>query len=349
VQRPVFSSSYFTFGRAASPVTLLAAVIVVAAAAVATPAFTAPAAAQAVTDLRVMSFNIRVDSGGGPNRWALRRDNVVKVIDDFDPDIAGLQEDREHQGRFIQDKLPRYAMFGRAASPNVASENNAILYRADRFTELRAGTFWLSETPDAVGSRSWGSKVRTVNWVELADQGNPGLVLVVMNTHWQHTAKGAKARLESARIMRRRIAKIAPEVPVILLGDFNADQGSAPYDRLTGRAAGGADEDDRFLVDTFRNRHPETSSTVGTAHRFTGKAGKGRIDWILHDDGFQTLAADIVRTRFNNRYPSDHFPVTAMLEPVTAADVAAAGCASPAATTSAPAPSGVLERGTAAR
>ena len=269
--------------------------------------------AQEVADLRVMSFNIRVDAGGGPNRWAVRRDNVVTVIDDFDPDVLGLQEDRAHQDQFILNRLPRYSSFGRAADPRGASEHNAILYRTDRFTELRAGTFWLSETPEVPGSRSWGSKIRTVNWVELADHDNPGLALVVMNTHWQHTPQGAKARLHSAAIMRRKMAEIAGGVPVVFTGDFNADQGSAPYDRMTGRD--GHDER-QFLVDTYRNRHPDDSAAVGTAHRFTGRAGRGRIDWILHDDGFDTLAAGIVRTAFNGRYPSDHFPITAVLDPV---------------------------------
>jgi endonuclease/exonuclease/phosphatase family metal-dependent hydrolase len=288
------------------------------------------AAQQPPLGLRVMSFNIRVDTGGGPNRWELRRDNVVKVIDDFDPDLLGMQEDREHQDKYILNKLPRYSKFGRAANPKVASEENAILYRADRFTELRSGTFWLSETPDKPGSRSWGSKVRSVNWVELADLGNPGLVFVVMNTHWENGPSGGKARLQSASIMRQKMAEIAPDVPVVFTADFNADQGSAPYDRMTGRDG---NDNRRFLIDTYRNRHADESDKVGTAHRFTGKAGKGRIDWILHDDGFDTLAADIVRASFNGRYPSDHFAITATLEPVSAAPRAGASATVQSSTT----------------
>ena len=301
--------------RAGSPFSLLVIVAIVVG--VGANALAPARAAGQVAELRVMSFNIRVDAGGGPNRWERRRDHVVTVIDTFDPDVLGMQEDRAHQGDFILRRLPRYAKFGRAAHANGSGEHNAICYRADRFTELRAGTFWLSPTPDEPGSKGWGAKQgRTVNWVELADHDNPGLVFVVMNTHWEHARRGAEARLHSAALMRRRMARIAEGVPVILLGDFNADQGSAPYQRLTGRDD---QDDERFLIDTYRNRHPDDSDKVGTAHRFTGRARTGRIDWILHDDGFDTLAAEIVRTGFNGRYPSDHFAITAVLEPVPAA------------------------------
>lgn len=275
----------------------------------------APARADAQrTDLRVMSFNIRVDVDHGPNRWAARRDKVVEVIDAFNPDVLGLQEDRKHQGEYILDRLPRYTMFGRGSQADGSGERNAILYRTGRFTELRSGTFWLSETPEVEGSRSWRVKVpRTVNWIELEDNRNGDFRFVVMNTHWEHAPRGAEARLRSAALMRRKIADIAPDVPVVLTGDFNADEGDAPYRRVTGRD----DEDDeRFLTDSYRNRHPRDSGAAGTAHRFTGRAGRRRIDWVLHDVGFDTLDATIVRTSFAGRYPSDHFPVTATLQPV---------------------------------
>ena len=44
-------------------------------------------------------------------------------------------------------------------------------------------------------------------------------------------------------------------------------------------------------------------------------ADRRDIDFVLHDDYFQTAEATIVRTSFGGRYPSDHFPVTALLFP----------------------------------
>lgn len=295
--------------------------------------FTASDAAAQRTDLRVMSFNIHVDAGTGPNRWDLRRDLVVDVIRDYNADILGMQEDESHQGTFIRNELgSRYTRFGRSvnANANGAGEYNSILYRTSRFTEVRSGTFWLSTTPNVPGSQSWGADfARTANWIELEDNNNPGFSFVVMNTHWEHAEHGATARLNSATLMRQKMSQIAPDIPVMFTGDFNGDQGGAAYQRMTGRDDF---DDERFLIDTYRNRHPGDSGTVGTAHNFDGNAGGGRIDWILHDeDSFDTLSAEIVRTHDNGRYPSDHFPITATLEPVVVPEPATALAAAAAA------------------
>jgi endonuclease/exonuclease/phosphatase family metal-dependent hydrolase len=164
-----------------------------------------------------------------------------------------------------------------------------------------------------------------VTWLELRDRQNPASSFVIMNTHWDHVS--AEARLESATLMRRKIRELASGIPVILTGDFNADQGGDAHRRMTGLD----DFDDvRNLVDTYREIHPEDSATVGTAHGFDGRAGDGRIDWILHDRDFLTLDAGIDRTSFDGRYPSDHFPITAVIRPVPEPGSAAAACAAAA-------------------
>jgi endonuclease/exonuclease/phosphatase family metal-dependent hydrolase len=262
-----------------------------------------------------MSFNIRTGlADDGPNRWDLRKDLVVDVIDSFNPDIFGVQEDRGFQVDYLQDEMPRYSAFGRGAEAGGGGERNTILYRTSRFTRLRQGTFWLSDS-GAVGSQDWGADFpRTVNWLELEDENNPGFTFVLMNTHWEHGSHGATARLNSATLMREKMTQIAPGTPVIFTGDFNGDQGGTAYQRMTGRDDF---DDERFLIDTYRNCHPEDSGTVGTAHGFDGNAGGGRIDWILHDeDGFTTLEAGIDRYNVDGRYPSDHFPIHATLQPI---------------------------------
>jgi endonuclease/exonuclease/phosphatase family metal-dependent hydrolase len=176
---------------------------------------------------------------------------------------------------------------------------------------LRGGNFWLSETPGTPGSESWGTAFpRMVTWLELRDLKNPDFTFVFMNTHWDHVS--GTARLESATLMRQKINELASGIPVIVTGDFNADQGSNPYRRMRG-----LDDFDtvRNLQDTYRNIHNDGGS-VGTAHGFDGTAGSGRIDWILHDNKFTTLDASIVRTSYDGAYPSDHFPVTAIIDPI---------------------------------
>ena len=123
---------------------------------------------------------------------------------------------------------------------------------------------------------------------------------------------GDNARLQSATLIRQKISELAQGIPTIVTGDFNADQGSNPYDRMRG-----LDDYDtvRNFQDTYRNMHNDGGS-VGTSHGFDGIAGDRRIDWILHDNDFSTLAAEIVRTSYDDLYPSDHFPITATVRPL---------------------------------
>ena len=271
--------------------------------------------ASAAIDLKVMSFNVRVGSANdGVNSWDNRKDYAVQVVEDYTPDILGLQEDLGYQASYLKNNLTtEYTRFWRGVNADNSGENVSVLYKTSRFTKITSGSYWLSTTPNTPGSQSWGADFpRIVNWVKLADNDNPGFEFVVMNTHWEHAAGGATARFESAKLMRSKIHELFQDIPVIATGDFNADEGATAYERMTGN-----DDADtvRTLQDTYKNKHPGNSATVGTAHGFDGTAGSGRIDWILHDNDFTTIFANIVETSFNGKYPSDHFPITARIQP----------------------------------
>lgn len=290
----------------------------------------------AAYDLKVMSFNIRTgNANDGINSWERigdgeidRRELVVTTIKNYNPDILGLQEDLRYQADYLQDNISGYSMFRRSVNGNETGEHVAILYKTDRFTRLRAGRFWLSDTPDEPSTFNNAEFNRIVNWVELRDVNNPDHSFVVMNTHWEHGSRDVKdaVRLKSATLMREKMLEIAPNTPIIFTGDFNADEGSDPYRRMTSRdgfVEKPVDET-RFLIDTYRNKHNDSES-VGTAHGFDGTAGSGRIDWILHTDlDMITLASAIDRSSFNGRYPSDHFPITATIRPTQVPEPGAA-------------------------
>jgi len=125
------------------------------------------------------------------------------------------------------------------------------------------------------------------------------------NTHFDHVGK--TARIESAKQISQWLKQHHPETAMIVMGDFNAGEKSVPYKTLVG-------EKSEFpLIDSFRSHLPVATSEEGTGHGFRGTRTGGRIDWILQSDHFKTSAASIVATKFEGRYPSNHFPVTANL------------------------------------
>lgn len=272
----------------------------------------APSAVDAAqpADLKVMSFNIRTGNAdqGTVNAWDNRKDIVAQTIRDVGPDLFGLQEALRYQWTYLEDQFPGYQEVGKSVNDDGTSEYTALFYKKSRFTEVAKGNFWLDPT-NTPGITGWDAKFpRIATWVELTDKQNPGLTFLYMNTHWDNV--GVTARLQSANLMRSMIEQIAPDLPVIVSGDFNADQGGAAYRRMTG-----LDNADSFrdYNDTYRQIHPEDSGTVGTSLGFDGKGNNdGRIDWILQS-GFVTLDATIDRVSYDGQFPSDHFPITATL------------------------------------
>jgi endonuclease/exonuclease/phosphatase family metal-dependent hydrolase len=274
-------------------------------------------------ELRVMSFNIRYatpkDIPGG-NAWPMRKELLFKTIESFDPDLAGLQEVLPTQGAELKERFARtHEFLGVPRNDGkTAGEMAAILFRRERFEKVRDGTFWLSETPDVVGSKGWDANLpRVVTWVELRDRQNDNRPVLFLNTHFDHLGK--TARMESAKLMRRRMFEIAGgsgDKAIIVTGDFNVPQYSPPYkELLTGGGGGGSNGDTLRLVETFKEATPKPTTQDYTFHGFTGTNTRAdRIDWVLRSEHFKTIKAAIDRSNDDGRYPSDHYPVEAVLE-----------------------------------
>lgn len=261
-------------------------------------------------NVRVMSFNIRFGSAkDGENHWEKRKELVAKTIHEFAPDLLGTQETLKFQADFLSDQMPEYTYFGRSRmkAPN---EHCGIFFRTARFTQLAGGHFWLSESPEAPASKSWDSSLpRMVSWVLLNDhQNESGRPILFVNTHFDH--RGKVARLESARLIRQRISTlrtIAGNPHVIVTGDFNTAEASAPYEALV--------SENPQLVDTYRRMHPDRQQDEGTFGGWRGVTSGGRIDWILADPDCKVISATIENTpTADGRYASDHYAVTALLE-----------------------------------
>ncbi|MDX2034725.1 MAG: endonuclease/exonuclease/phosphatase family protein [Blastocatellia bacterium] len=277
-----------------------------------------PAAGQpgsAGADVRVMSYNIRYGTAqDGENHWDRRREFLIETIKAFDPDLLGTQETLGFQRDYLAERLGGYDVLGVGRDDGgEKGEMTALYYRRDRFEKLDGGHFWLSETPDKPGSKSWDTSLtRMATWVRLRDRRQPrAKPLVFFNTHFDH--RGEQARLESARLLRRRAAAaIAAGDRVIVTGDFNAGEESAPY-----RAFFGLDENvPSPLRDVHRVLHPTRAADEGTFSGFKAEAVSGpRIDWIGVSREWRVLAAAIDRTARNGRTPSDHFAMTAVLRP----------------------------------
>jgi len=260
--------------------------------------------------LKVMTFNIRYGTAGdGPNSWPQRRQALYDLVADARADVIGMQEVLHFQLKELRRAFGQYAAVstGRDDGEN-AGEAASILYRKDRFTLEDSGTFWFSNTPWKPASTHWGNVIpRICTWARLTENAD-GTSFYVYNVHLDHESQ--PSREKSVRLLAKEIAARKPESPYIVTGDFNVTLNnpamlylqqlgySNPYDRLT---------------DAWQLASPDKPAP-GTFHGFKGNSDSGKIDHILVPESVRVLSADVDTRMFDGRYPSDHYPVIAVIQ-----------------------------------
>ncbi|NEU59111.1 endonuclease/exonuclease/phosphatase family protein [Halorussus sp. MSC15.2] len=254
---------------------------------------------------RVMSFNVRYDTDSdGEHAWPERKEMVASVLRFHKPDLVGLQEPLKHQLDYIDGQTPGIEWVGVGrADGDTKGEHVPIGYRPSRFELLDTSTFWLSESPTVAGSVGWNAaRPRIVTWAKLRDTESQTR-FYLFNTHLDH--RGDTARVESARLLRRRASDIAGSDPVVVTGDLNCTKSDGPYRELTAEEQSGWQ-----LFDAKRESENGHYGPTVTFDAFEGEPD-AKIDYVFATDDVSVYQHGIVRERWDDRPPSDHFPVLA--------------------------------------
>ncbi|GAA3047139.1 endonuclease/exonuclease/phosphatase family protein [Streptomyces glomeratus] len=264
----------------------------------------AQAAARHDRHLEVMSFNLRYASATEPHSWAVRRPVMRALLCRERPHVIGTQEGLYQQVRDIATDLgPEYAWIGTGRAGGSRDEFVAVFYDRRRLTPVEYDHFWLSDTPDVIGSNTWGGAcIRMVTRVRFRDTQPPAREFYVLNTHLDN--KSQYARVRAVSLIADRIAGLDRSLPLVVTGDFNAAAHKNPvYDTLLGAG----------LVDTW-DTAVEHTAPYGTFHGYRPPRPYGdRIDWILATPGVTAHWASINTFAPDGRFPSDHLPVQASL------------------------------------
>lgn len=255
------------------------------------------------TELKVMTFNIRYGTANdGENSWKYRKDILIEVIREANPDLLSLQEALDFQISEILDELPGYSYLGvgRDDGKN-RGEFSAVLYAKDRFIVDTTETFWFSDTPNIPGSISWEASLpRICSWGLLFDKFSKKQ-LYIYNVHLDHQSQ--ISREKSVEMLVRKIQSGKIRLPVIVTGDFNCGETNAAIQRII--SAG--------LIDTYRKLNPPKLDE-GTFNGFKGDRYGDKIDYIFASNEFEIISAKIDYTSKDGKYPSDHFPVIAIVK-----------------------------------
>lgn len=260
--------------------------------------------------LNIGTYNIRYenksDSING-NGWGQRLPIITKLIQFHDLDIFGTQEVFYGQLNNMLSLMPEYGFIGVGRTDGEKSgECSPIFYKKEKFHLVESGNFWLSQTDDKP-SVGWDAALpRICTWGKFQVKEN-GVYFWYFNLHMDHI--GAKSRLESSKLVIAKIKSLAGDEPVILTGDFNADQTSGCY-KIILESEILLDSYETALIryatnGTFNNFKPQQKSDSRIDHVFVSKAFTVKRYGILTD----TYWTEEEKGNFVTRMPSDHFPV----------------------------------------
>lgn len=258
----------------------------------------------AQTNIKAMSYNIRLDAASdGENRWDLRKNRVVGLMQYYEPDFIGAQEVLHHQLTYLDSSLVNYSYIGVGRDDGkTLGEYSCILYNQDKYIPLQQSTFWLAAKSDSV-CMGWDAVCNRVCTYGRFKNKKTNQIVWVFNTHFDHVGK--IARIESAKLILQKIKQLnVKNEPVILLGDFNLRPTEEPIQKISSEMNNARDI----------SKMVYGNSDTWNAFKFNQKPN-GAIDYIFLNKNKQWVVEKFatITDSYDLKYPSDHFPVMATL------------------------------------
>jgi endonuclease/exonuclease/phosphatase family metal-dependent hydrolase len=253
--------------------------------------------------LSILSLNLRFGlANDGPNSWPFRQAALDALLTRQTADFMGFQEANHFQVEFLAERLKDHSRIG-VRSPSPPFWQNNVLFYHRTWTCLHAQHFFLSPTPHIP------SRARNSRWPRQCTLGlfqRKDFRLIVVNTHFDFDAK---VQEKSAELILQRLSACGEDIPVIVIGDFNADPQSSCRHIFAAEAAGKDCTPVLCFKDAFVCPQP------ATFHGFSGKTDGQHIDWILYRGPLVLEQSRVLMERHNGIYPSDHYPVMAIFRP----------------------------------
>lgn len=260
-------------------------------------------------EISVLSQNLRVDSSsdGEENAVLLRSDRFLWLIDEYQPDLIGMQEFTPSWDFFLYSELEErgYGLVFKYRGPS-SHEATPIAYKKDKLELLEEKYFWLSDTPEEA-SPSWddgnGKRCRIVTECIFKEKES-GIEFAHLNTHYGLTDT---SELNSSLLLHSWVEEKYADTPVILTGDFNMSEtgvGYAPllYGEVT------AEGEPLFL--NSRHAAAEKGADSGTYNGFKVKDNyTSIIDFVFVTEQITPTYYSVLYDKPEGKFVSDHFGV----------------------------------------
>ena len=249
--------------------------------------------------INVISFNIRCCDDVNGNSIPERAPRLSEITSRYPADIIGFQEFRPAWAPFIDKFYGKdYDMFLKYRNETVDIEGSPILWKRDKFTPLKTGYFWLSDTPETE-SRGWDELYncyRICEYVILMEKES-GKSFTVMNTHFGF---GDNGQIKSVKLIFDYSKKIS-DLNTFVVGDFNMTPKSLGYKEMVKHFCDVNAVTAKDLRTTYHGYNPEENPDE-------------HIDYCFIDKNIKPLNQTIITDTIDGKYPSDHFGLYTKLD-----------------------------------
>ena len=204
--------------------------------------------------LKVMEYNVCAENTKQtlPDGTQPTMDQRISFVFDYirseNPDVVGLTEINHLWVPRLEAEMTQeggqYAAYGRAGQGSTYGSGkysgqkwdlfNLILWNAEKYVLVDSGSFWGSKNPNRPNSCGWGNGIngdmgRAMNWVILKDKAS-GVEFFFMCAHLD--AKVEEVRTLSAELIVNKATELSGGRPVIMVGDWNANERKPAYELL---------------------------------------------------------------------------------------------------------------------
>ncbi len=246
--------------------------------------------------MKVVSFNIRCCDDPEGHSVAERSVRLLRILQDEEPDLIGMQEYRDIWGPYISEKMAKsYDCLNICRTTTGWKESAPLYWKKDRFACEEKRWFWFSDTPE-VESGGWdttGHK-RLCSYVTLSEKES-GKRFRFFNTHFGF---GDHCQRSSVALIRKKCDEL-PKLPTILTGDFNFTPDTPYYAAMTDFLRDSCDKELRKSP-TYHGYKPDSDAAV-------------HIDYCFYGTGLACRDYRILRRTFDGYFPSDHYGICAEL------------------------------------
>ncbi len=245
-----------------------------------------------------MTFNLRVDIDEKINSWSSRKDRLLEMIHKHQADVIGTQETTDTIYAKLTEHFQAYEFCGDGRESNRLGERCSVMIKKDTYKVLKSETVWLNGDFYEAGNKDEEEGFPRICTMVLIQDKQSLKKTRIFNVHLAYRSQ--KAIENNGKYLFRYIKRFEhTKIPFVLMGDFNSEITHPLHKPFL--------ENYKEAYMTLKIKRPNTF------HAYQDPCGISAIDFI-YTNNLNFLSIETDPTRFDDHYPSDHYPVIAELQ-----------------------------------